>query len=131
MLTKPGLSLLILCFLLALFSVMSDSPPAPVDNSAPDTVFSARRAYRYLEEITKAPHSCGTAENKRVREYIAGEWRQLGMNVEIQQSTAVNRRTNQIFAGGTIVVAANVYNVVARIKGTRGSGKHLLVMSHF
>lgn len=99
------------------------SPPAVVSEDAPDSVFSAKRAYRYVQEICKAPHSTGSAENKRVRKFIADQCRQWGLETTIQNTTAIRR-------GKAWVNVANVYNVIARLKG-QDSNKCLVVMAHY
>lgn len=130
MLDKPGIVVASICLLLVILAVVSDSPPRAVGADAPDSVFSAVRAFRFVEEICQQPHSTGTEENKRVREYIAGQCRQFGLETEIQHAIAVSRRGNS-FQTNSNIYSANVYNVVARLKGKRGNGKALLVMSHF
>jgi Peptidase family M28 len=120
---KSGLALIAIAILVSFFSIWMDSPPAVIDAAAPDSVFSAQRANVYLKEICQAPHSTGTQENKRVREYIAEQCKQWGLDTHIQNTTAIRRH-------GQVVTAANVYNVLARLKGQR-SDKALLVMAHY
>ncbi|HZY82300.1 MAG TPA: M20/M25/M40 family metallo-hydrolase, partial [Cyclobacteriaceae bacterium] len=130
MLKSPGLYLLAGSILIAIWSISLNSPPAPIDATAPDTVFSSERAAVYLNEICQRPHSTGTAENKHVREYIAETCRKFGLETEIQNTTAVNRRAAS-FQNGSAVYSANVFNVVARLKGTGQTGKSVMVMGHF
>src|SRR5438552_11328143 len=67
-------------------------PPAPVPATAPDTVFSAERAMRHVEEIAARPHPMGTAEHDRVRDYIIAQLTQFGVNPQIQRATAIGTR---------------------------------------
>ncbi len=123
MINKPGLYLFAALILLAVISIKMDSPPYVVDENAPDSVFSAARAYKYLLEICKAPHSTGTPENKRVREYIVDQCQAMGLQTHIQNTTAIRKSE-------TWVNAANVYNVIARLKG-QSNEKSLVVMAHY
>jgi len=130
MLKKSGIYLLSGSILIAVWSISLNSPPDPIGPNAPDTVFSSERAAMYLNEICQRPHSTGTAENKRVREYIVQTCREFGLETEIQNTTAVNRRA-AAFQGSSAVYSANVYNVVARLRGTGQTGKSVMVMAHF
>ncbi|HMI44430.1 MAG TPA: hypothetical protein VK516_12440, partial [Gemmatimonadaceae bacterium] len=47
-------------------------PPGALPATAPDTVFSAERAMRHVEQIAQRPHPMGTVDHDRVRDYIAG-----------------------------------------------------------
>ncbi|MDB4643325.1 M20/M25/M40 family metallo-hydrolase [Flavobacteriaceae bacterium] len=86
-----------------------------------ETEFSTERALVPLKEITKAPHYVGTKENKRVREFLIQQLKELDLNPEIQRGYVLNekgKRMNQ------------PVNIVAKIKGTE-SKKSLLVFSHY
>lgn len=120
---KTGLYIFSIALLISIFSIWIDSPPAVINESAPDSVFSATRAYTYLQEICKAPHSTGTPENKRVREYIVEHCKQWGLDTHIQNTTAIRKSKTGVYA-------ANVYNVIARLKG-QDSKKCLVVMAHY
>ncbi len=119
---KPGL-ILVFAILVSFISIRMDSPPDVIGADAPDSVFSAKRAYPYLNEICQAPHSTGTVENKRVREYILAQCKSFGLDAYVQHTAAI--RNNKWGMTG-----ANVYNIIARLKGKNPS-KALLVMSHY
>ena len=53
--------------------------------TAPEVEFSTERALIPLKEISKAPHYVGTAENKRVREFLIQSLQDLGLSPETQQ----------------------------------------------
>lgn len=118
-------SLLIFLFsiLLIFISINAAFPPAVKEGSIADTSFSVKRAYAHLEEISRAPHSTGTPENARVREYIITECRKLGFEVLVQNTTVLNERPATIHAG-------NIYNIVARKKGINNS-KAVMLMAHY
>jgi hypothetical protein len=98
-------------------------PPRAVPASAPATEFSAGRARAQLREITRAPHPVGTPEHARVRAYLAGELRRLGMEVREQNTTSV-------LPAAPGARAATVHNVLGRLRGTGSTGA-VLLMAHY
>jgi hypothetical protein len=97
-------------------------PPSAVPATAPDTVFSAERAMRHVEQIAQRPHPMGTADHDRVRDYIVGRLSALGLSPQIQQATAIGTRYRE---------AGRVQNILARLPGTDPNGKAVLIMAHY
>ncbi|MDP9280360.1 MAG: M20/M25/M40 family metallo-hydrolase, partial [Gemmatimonadota bacterium] len=97
-------------------------PPGAVPATAPDTVFSAERAMRHVEQIAQRPHPMGTVDHDRVRDYIVGQLSALGLAPEIQQTTAIGTRYQE---------AGHVQNILARLPGGSPNGKAVLVMAHY
>ncbi len=91
--------------------------------SAPADEFSAGRALRTIEEIARAPHPVGTPEHDRVRDYLAGELRTLGLDTEIRSGIG---RWPVDFKSGEIGIG-RVDNIVARMRGTDSTGTVYLV----
>jgi hypothetical protein len=120
---KTSIVILLLAFLLIYISIRSASPPAVKTGDIPDSSFSVKRAYTHLLQIARLPHSTGTAENARVREYIAGVCKQSGFTVEIQNATSTAN-------WGQRINAANVYNIIARKKGQHNS-RSVILMCHY
>ncbi len=114
---------LALTIVVVLLSLRAVNPPAVVKSNAPDTAFSAERAYQHILQIARAPHSIGTAEHERVRTYIVTASNQLGLSTEIQNTTILDATPNTL-------IAANVHNIIAYIKGTR-KGKAILNIAHY
>jgi hypothetical protein len=114
-----ALALLVLCALSMLRVVR---PAAPVPATSPDTVFSAERAMRHVEQIAQRPHGMGTADHERVRDYIVTQLTQLGLRPQIQRTTGVGTRYQQ---------AGRVANVLAWMPGSDPKGKALLLMVHY
>ena len=85
------------------------------------TEFSTEKALVHLKAITKQPHYTGSSEHTIVRNYIANELENLGLEVEIQEQVAVNKKWR---------AATKTQNILARIKGT-GNGKAILLLSHY
>lgn len=85
------------------------------------TEFSNKIALQHLEKITQKPHFTGSAEHTIVRDYLVDEFEKLGLEIEIQEQVAINKKWR---------AAANTRNIIARIKGSE-SGKSLLLLSHY
>lgn len=97
--------------------------PTPVPANAPDTAFSSARAMALDVEIAQGPHPTGSPANARVRDYILGRLRDLGLEPQVQTSTTAIGR-------GSRVRVATVRNIVARIPGTQSTGA-ILLLSHY
>ena len=83
--------------------------------------FSTSNALQHLKNISKIPHFTGSEEHQVVRNYLVRELKKLGLDVEIQEQVALNRKWR---------AATNVKNIVAKIKGSE-KGKALLLLSHY
>jgi len=114
-----GLALLVLC---AYSVTRVTRPPRPVPATAPDTVFSAERAMRHVEQIALRPHPMGTADHDRVRDYLLSQLTALGLKPQVQTTTGIGTR---------YPVAGRVQNVLAWLPGTDSHGKAVLLMAHY
>jgi len=116
-------SLLILIWLAVIVSgcLLLDRPPAPIPAFAPPAEFSADRALAYLNDFARKPHPVGTLEHDRVRDYLVGQIRNLGLTPEIQRTTGVT----PIYQ-----VSGLVENIIARLKGTGGPDA-LMLAAHY
>src|SRR2546423_12480346 len=97
-------------------------PPRAVRATAADTVFSAQRAMRHVEQMAQRPHPMGSADHDRVRDYIVAQLSALGLRPQIQQTTAIGTRDRD---------AGRVQNILARLPGSSPNGKSALVMAHY
>jgi hypothetical protein len=94
--------------------------PEPVRFSAPLDQFSSGRALPHLEAIARVPSPTGSVANARVRDYIIGEIRALGLTPEIQSTVAIH-------PDGT---AFQADNVLVRLPGS-DSTKAVLIAGHY
>ncbi|HSK10341.1 MAG TPA: M20/M25/M40 family metallo-hydrolase, partial [Vicinamibacterales bacterium] len=123
--TKPGSTAaltIVVIVALAAALVLLDRPPAPLPEDAPEGVFSAARAMAHVERVAERPHPTGSADNARVREYLAGVLGSMGHRVERQRAVAIQ--------AGRGVRAARVENLMVRVPGTRSTGA-VLFASHY
>src|SRR5262249_32744564 len=111
--------LLVLC---ALIVRRVAEPPDPVPASAPPTEFSAERAFAHVREIAQRPHPIGTGDNARVRDYVLGRLRALGLNPQVQDATGVSTRYAE---------AGYVHNILARVPGRTPGGQAVVLMAHY
>ncbi|MGI4873505.1 MAG: M20/M25/M40 family metallo-hydrolase [Janthinobacterium lividum] len=107
------------------WSLYLTNPPRPVPATAPATAFSAERALREVAVIAHRPHSVGTPDHDRVRDYLVQRCRALGLRVEVQDTTTAVGDSKWGLLGG------RVQNVVALLPGRIPGGPAVLVLSHY
>jgi hypothetical protein len=126
--TGPGLTAPLIAWLglglVAFLTIWLQRPPDPVPATAAATEFSAARAIRHVEAIARAPRPIGSANHAAARDYIVQQLRALGLEPEIQKTTAINSTSAPVFLAGTIE------NIIARKKGG-GDGRAVLLVAHY
>jgi Peptidase family M28 len=100
--------------------------PDPVPASAPAMEFSSGRAFEHVRAIAHEPHPMGYPENAAVRDYLVKELGALGLEPEVQKTAAAHYFLVEGFAE-----AGMPENVLARLEGTAGSGKAVVLMAHY
>lgn len=110
--------------LFGLLSLYQSRPPDAVPTDAPLTNFSSGRAMKHLRLVARNQHPIGSFEHGQVRAYILNELKGLGVDAQVQTTTAINRDM------GTPLVAGTINNILARLKGM-GDGKAVLLASHY
>lgn len=103
------------------YSFYSLMPSEKIEETATSAEFSINNALRHLKEISKKPHYTGSEELGVVKNYMVSQLEALGLKVEIQEQTAINKKWK---------AATNTVNILARIKGIE-KGKALLLLSHY
>ncbi len=117
----PFMSLLT-CALLALsafVAVYALQPPSPAPATAPESDFSALRAFRHTLATAQVPHPGGSPANDAVREYLVKELKAMGVETEVQVARRVDGAT-----------AIETKNVLARIRGTANT-KAFAIAAHY
>jgi Peptidase family M28 len=110
--------------LVGLLSFVSARPPAPRGLDAATADFSALRARTHLEVIARVPHPVGSPAHDEVRAYIVRVLDELGLKPQIQEATSAMQ-----IVGSTS--AASIKNVVARLRGTNGTGRAVMLAAHY
>jgi acetylornithine deacetylase/succinyl-diaminopimelate desuccinylase-like protein len=99
-----------LCFwfisiLVVTVALYEHKPPAALGVNASADQFSAGRAMEHVRQIGLRPHSIGTEENHRVRDYLVRQLRGLGGDVGVETTTGIQGRVR-------LLLAATVQNIV-------------------
>ncbi|MEV4129925.1 M20/M25/M40 family metallo-hydrolase [Nocardia sp. NPDC049707] len=120
----------VLAFMILLAVVVATAweqqPHGYRDASTPTGMFSAERALDTVEMIASRPHPVGSAEHDQVREQLAGQLRNLGLDTEIRYG--VGRYPAQLERD--VLGMARVGNIVARRPGRDSTGT-VYLMAHY
>ena len=119
----PGLVTLGLAAWFGVLSILSLSPP-DILNNVPPTEFSSARARDYLKPLVEKPHPIGSLAHAEVRDHILGELVKIGLQPQVQKTTAINT------FWGHSTRAATVENIVAKLEGT-ASTRAVLLVAHY
>jgi hypothetical protein len=100
-------------------SLRSLRPPDPVAAIAPDSVFSAERAWRHVETIAVEPHPVGSSAHDRVHDYIVQQLRAIGVEPLVDAGVLPLGRGVERIIG--------LRNISAVLPGTASTGAVALV----
>ena len=113
-------------------AIVASRPPAPLPADAPAGVFSAGRAMADVRAISRAPRPTGSAENARVRAYLAERMRQLGMTVQMQAGPLPKQASEKLRERGNLEVApTTAVNLIGVLPGRDSSAPAVLLMAHY
>jgi hypothetical protein len=101
-------------------------PPAMVPASASANQFSAERAFKHSQIISREPHPTGSAANASVRDYIVNQLKSLGLEPQVQEAVAATSWD----IGGAPYASGVVQNVLGRVSGSNSTGV-VLLMAHY
>lgn len=128
---KPNkqISTLIIILIFGLFmtlSLIQESSPKPVLETAQLTEFSAERAMKHVREIAKEPHPTGSEAHERVIAYIISEMQKLGVEPVKQELTRefMDRDFPVDLSG------SKAYNIIGKLPGTNSSKAIMLTAHH-
>lgn len=111
--------------------VLGTTPPGPAPASAPAGTFSAGRAMADVAEIARAPHPTGSADNARVRAYLAARMQALGMAVSTRDATLEPRALKRWRTwSGEAAANPPLHSLVGVLPGTDPKAPALLLMAH-
>lgn len=98
------------------------TPPEPALPDAPVTSFSSIRAMAHVWRIGAKPHPSGSRENEQVRQYIAGQLRELGLQPEIQSAIRLSPLQKTLI---------DIHNIAVKVPGQGRADKALLLIAHY
>ena len=102
--------------------------PAPLSLGAPALQFSAGRAYADVRQIGGRPHPSGTAEHDRVRDYLAGRCKVMGLQTHIQSGEAV---THSVYPQSVYIEGGDDQDVVCVLPGRDSAAPAVALMAHY
>ncbi len=106
-------------------------PPAPNGKDTPADKFSSARAMEDVRIIAAKPHPTGSAENEKVRAYIAQRMTDLGLEVSISEGKLEGVYLDRLNRwSGEAKTEQLIYNVIGVLPGQDRSKKALLLMAH-
>jgi hypothetical protein len=112
-------------------TIFGTTPPAPLPFDAPAQDFSAARAMRDVEAIAREPHTMGTPQNAKVREYLKQRLTQLGMTVSEEHGPlddySRNRRAGWTGDKGP---PPELTNIIGYLPGSEPSLPAVALMAH-
>ncbi|KAB8181518.1 M28 family peptidase [Nonomuraea phyllanthi] len=115
-------ALLVLAAVIML-TAMADSTMQPLPATAPADRFSAERALVHLKEFAAEPRPIGSPAGRRARDYLAGQLRAAGLEVEVQRSVGAR-------SAAGLATFGQVDNIVGRLRGTDSTGT-VLIAAHY
>ncbi|MEV6774433.1 M28 family peptidase [Nocardia sp. NPDC051030] len=118
-----GLLAFILLLVVVVGTAWEQQPHGYRTEENPVDVFNATKAFRTVTEIAQRPHAVGTAEHDRVRDYLVGELRKLGMQTEVR--SGIGQWPTE-FKSGELGIG-RVENIVGRLAGNAPTGTVYLV----
>lgn len=118
------MSVLFIVFL-AFLSISQQAMPDVATADAPASDFSSGRAMKHLQFISQNPHPVGSPQHALVRAYILKELAALGVEPEVQKTAVLDAKRP------SVLNAATVHNIIAKLKGTGSNNKAILVTGHY
>ncbi|SDG47492.1 Peptidase family M28 [Sinosporangium album] len=118
-----GLAALLTLAVVILLSAMADSTMQPLPATAPNEQFSAERALVHLKKFATEPRPIGSPASDRARDYLAGQLRAAGLQVEIQRSVGAR-------SAAGLATFGQVDNIVGRLQGAGSTGT-VLIAAHY
>src|SRR5207245_9926622 len=101
--------------------------PDPLPVRAPAAVFSAGRAIEDIKVIGAVPHPIGSPANARVRDYLIGRMRSLGLSPQVQRAQSVYAPPKAV----GVIFGATVENLVGVLPGRNHDLPAVALMAHY
>ena len=120
---------LVACLALAgVLAWAASRTPPPRPANAPAVAFSAQRAFADVQAIAVKPHPSGSPEHERVRDYLAGRCRDLGLETHIQAGEAI---THSFFPNSVYIEGGDDQDVVCVLPGRDRQAPAVALMAHY
>ncbi|MDT8415565.1 MAG: M28 family peptidase [Flavobacteriaceae bacterium] len=112
---------ILIIFLSILWAFKDLMPVYHANENIPVNEFSVDKAMKHVVNISEKPHFVGSAAHDDVRQYILAELEKLGFKPEVQQGFVLSEWSS----------LTKAKNILARKKGSRGTGKALMLLTHY
>jgi len=117
------------CLVLAgVLAWVASKTPTPLAAGARAGMFSAGRAFADVQQIGTKPHPSGSAEHDRVRDYLAGRCKAMGLETHLQTGEAV---THSFYPGQVYIEGGDDQDVVCVLPGRDRAGAAVALMAHY
>ncbi|HTI67275.1 MAG TPA: M20/M25/M40 family metallo-hydrolase [Caulobacteraceae bacterium] len=110
--------------------MLAARPPAAEPAGAPADHFSATRAFADIRVVAAAAHPTGSADNARVRAYLAARLGALGLAVQTQASPLTPQGAERLRLWGG-PPAAQAVNILGVMPGRDPVAPAVLLMAHY
>jgi Peptidase family M28 len=90
--------------------------PGTEEADAPADTISGERALQDLEVVAAEPHPIGSAAQRRVRDYLVAQGKELRLPTEVQRA---------------VVDGRTVENVIVLLPGAEGAGRDVVLTAHY
>ena len=115
-----------------LIAALAARPPGPLAVNADAVLFSADRAFVDIREMARAPHPTGSPEQARVRAYLVGRLRAVGLEARTETVPFSRKGRERLERwGGPAALGRDPENVVAVLPGRDHTGPAVLLMAHY
>ena len=120
---------LVACLALAgvLAWVASRTPP-PLPTNAPALQFSALRAFADVQAIGAKPHPSGSVEHDRVRDYLIGRCKAMGLETHVQSGESDGREVDPT---SVFIEGGYAQDVVCVLPGRDRAQPAIALMAHY
>lgn len=113
--------IIVLSLFIALFSAIT-----PFSKPIVQEAFSVDPAMEVVRHISVKPRPAGSEGNSEAREFLVAEFRNAGLEVEVQSADVVRQPE-----GSPAVLVAPVNNVIARLRGSDSTEPAIALMAHY
>ena len=113
-------------------AIFATTPPSPKGGETALTAFSAGRAMSDVRQVASAPHPTGSAEDAKVRDYLAARMQALGMDITTSNAGLVDARGTAKYARwtGRKEPPKPLINLIGVLPGRDRSLPAVMLMAH-
>lgn len=120
---------LVACLVFAgVLAWLASRTPTPLAANAPALQFSAARTFADVQAIAVKPHPSGSIEHDRVRDYLVGRCKALGLETHVQAGEAI---THKLYPQALYIEGGDDQDVVCVLPGRDRTAPAIALMAHY